>query len=381
MKCENKKQPYYYNCYVMGPTGPTGPQGLPSARVSIGQTTTSEAGEQAQVLNVGTDNNIILDFVLPRGQVGPTGPKGERGDLGPQGAIGPQGPQGIQGPKGEQGPTGPQGNKGEKGDSGDVGPQGIKGEKGEQGIPGPQGPQGIPGPIGPIGPKGDKGNVGPQGLQGERGEIGPQGPQGPQGIQGPKGDKGEPGPTGLQGEQGIPGPTGPKGDKGEQGEIGPRGPIGPKGDSGTSVTLAAYGGLYNNLPTSIPAIEGAWIQVPLPFPMANINIKENSEENVIELEQDGIYEINYFAKVSTNKPTELTLIVRQNEVNIPASVMVKKLNQDEEEMFNGSIIVELKADDKIDMEFSTTDEALMTSFGNGVTARLSIKKIDESNNH
>ena len=278
-------------------------------------------------------------------------------NIGPQGEIGPQGPQGIQGSKGEQG------------------------KQGIQGIPGPIGPQGIPGPVGPTGPKGEKGEIGAMGEKGEPGMVGPQGPQGPQGIQGPKGDKGDPGAPGLQGERGIPGPAGAKGDKGDQGDVGPRGPIGPKGDSGTSVTLAAYGGLYNNLPTSIPAIEGAWIQVPLPFPMTNINIKENGEENVIELEQDGVYEINYFAKVSTNKPTELTLIVRQNGVNIPASVMVKKLNQDEEEMFNGSIIVDLKADDKIDMEFSTTDEALMTTFGNGVTARLSIKKIDESNNH
>jgi glycerophosphoryl diester phosphodiesterase len=103
---------------------------------------------------------VVLDFVLPRGEVGP------------------QGPQGI------QGEVGPQGDKGDKGDKGDTGEQGPQGVQGEVGPVGPQGEQGI---QGVQGEKGDTGDTGPQGPQGDTG------PQGPQGVQGEKGDKGDTG--------------------------------------------------------------------------------------------------------------------------------------------------------------------------------------------
>lgn len=346
MKCNKMGEPRY-NCYIMGPTGPTGPQGLPGTKIIVESTTTVEAGNSAQVFANEKDNEILLNFVIPKGEMGPTGS---------QGAIGPEGKQGI------PGPTGPQGKKGEKGERGETGPEGKQGIQGAEGPQGPQGIQGIPGPqgaIGPIGPKGDKG---------EKGDVGPIGPAGPQGEMGPRG---------LQGEKGEIGPTGPKGDIGPQGEIGPKG---EKGDPGISIaTLQAYGGKYNNYTASIPAVKGGWVQMPLPFTMPSINIKEdNEEENALVPEQDGIYEINFFAKLATNKPTELTVIVRQNQVNIPSSVTTKKLNQDVEEIFSGSIIADLKADDVIDMEYSATDEDVMVEFGSGVTARLTIKKIDES---
>ncbi len=269
MSCEKnlKNLPCCYNCYVIGPTGPTGPagpQGLPSSQIIIGDTITADEDVMAQVYNSGTENDIILNFVIPRGK---------------QGMIGPTGPRGNQGS------------------------------------------------IGPTGPKGDEGPMGP------------------------------------------PGPKGEKGDKGERGDMGP---------AGRNVNLAAYGGKFNNLTTSISAISGAWIQIPLPFTMPSINIKENGIENTIELEQDGIYEIDYFAQLSVDKLTEVTLIIRQNEINIPSSVIIKKAEPNKEISFCGNIIVSLKADDALDMAFSTTDEEVMVDFGNEVTARLTIKKIDEA---
>lgn len=336
MKCNDlrKSNTKVYNCYVVGPTGPTGPKGETgpaSARVNVGLTTTIEAGRNARVYNSGSENDIILNFDIPQGYLGPTGPKGEKGE------------PGIEGPRGEQGIQGPEGPKGERGEPG------IQGSKGERGEPGPQGPQG------------EKGDQGIQGPQGEKGE------QGPMGVPGEKGERGDPGPQGLRGERGEVGPPGPEGQPG------------PKGDPGISIaTLQAYGGKYNNLQTTIPAISGAWIQVPLPSSMPSINIKENGTENTLELEQDGIYEINYFAKLSVDKPTEVTLIIRKNGTNIPSSVLVKKVQANEEVMFNGSIIVKLGVNDVIDMEYSTTDESAMVDFGSGVTARLTIKKIDEA---
>ena len=77
----------------IGATGPTGPAG--PATIAVGLTTTSAPGTDATVTNVGTSENVILEFSIPEGDIGPTG------------ATGATGPQGLQGIQGEIGPTGP----------------------------------------------------------------------------------------------------------------------------------------------------------------------------------------------------------------------------------------------------------------------------------
>lgn len=120
-----------------GPEGPRGPQGIPGERGATGETGApgltgpqGPRGEAAYTFNVGTvvsgdvpsvtnsgsDGNVVLDFVVPRGEVGP------RGERGPQGEIGPVGPQGAEGPMGQTGPEGPQG------PIGATGPEGPKGD-------------------------------------------------------------------------------------------------------------------------------------------------------------------------------------------------------------------------------------------------------------
>lgn len=162
---ENKK---CKKCYIQGPTGPKGDQGLQGERgiqgpstIKIGITETVENKEQAKVENVGTDEDVILNFKIPRGE---------------QGIEGKIGPQGIPGPKGEKG---------------DIGPQGIKGEKGDQG------PATIQiGNVETIEPNEEAEVVNsgtpidvvldfklPRGEQGETGPRGPQGPAGPPGTE------------------------------------------------------------------------------------------------------------------------------------------------------------------------------------------------------
>ena len=138
--------------------------------VSVGTVT---VGDEPSVVNVGTDVDAVLDFVIPQG------PQGEQGPQGATGATGPQGPKGDKGDRGEKGETGPEGKQGA------AGPQGPKGDTGSQG------PKGDTGPEGPQGPRGEKG---------ETGATGPEGPEGPQGEQGPKGDTGA---TGGQGPAGY----------------------------------------------------------------------------------------------------------------------------------------------------------------------------------
>lgn len=66
---------------ITGATGPVGPKG-PSGTMEVGTTTTGEPGTDASVENVGTPENAILNFTIP---------KGDKGDQGIQGEPGPQG--------------------------------------------------------------------------------------------------------------------------------------------------------------------------------------------------------------------------------------------------------------------------------------------------
>jgi hypothetical protein len=116
--------------------------------IRVGSVVSVPYGQQATVINSGSEKNAILDFEIPAGPQGEMGPRGFKGDKGEQGVQGEQGEQGIKGDKGDVGPQGP------AGEQGPVGPQG------EQGIEGPVGPQGIQGPIGPMGPQGEKGDKG-----------------------------------------------------------------------------------------------------------------------------------------------------------------------------------------------------------------------------
>lgn len=91
---------------AQGPQGERGPAGGASS-ITVGTTTTLDAGQQAKVTNSGNDVDAVLDFAIPQGI---QGPQGEQGATGPQG---PKGEQGIQGPQGLMGPQGPQGTIGD----------------------------------------------------------------------------------------------------------------------------------------------------------------------------------------------------------------------------------------------------------------------------
>ena len=75
------------NCtpIIVGPTGPTGPAG--AATITVGTTTTTDPGTDATVTNSGTNENVILNFTIPRGEDGATGPTGPIGLTGPTGAT------------------------------------------------------------------------------------------------------------------------------------------------------------------------------------------------------------------------------------------------------------------------------------------------------
>lgn len=157
-----------------GDTGPQGPQGIPGPQgpqgeagpttIKVGTTETGDYGTEAMVTNVGTNQDVILNFKIPQGEKGDQGPKGDIGPQGLPGEIGISQAITIDGTE-----TIESDEPAEVQDDFDRNIHHLtfyipKGEKGEQGPPGIQGEQGVAGPPG------------------EQGEVGPVGPQGPKGA-------------------------------------------------------------------------------------------------------------------------------------------------------------------------------------------------------
>ena len=80
VKCAKLDGPIYNCLPIPGPTGPAGP-----TTVNVGNTYTINSNENAKVQNSGTNDNVILDFYIPKGSDG----NGEKGDIGPTGPEGP----------------------------------------------------------------------------------------------------------------------------------------------------------------------------------------------------------------------------------------------------------------------------------------------------
>ena len=136
-----------------GEQGPQGLRGLPGAKgdtgdaatIKVGTVSTGSAGSAVSITNSGTASEVILNFVIPKGD---KGDQGQQGEQGLQGIQGPQGKQGIQGAAGTAATikvgtvtTGAAGTAAKVVNSGTTSaavldftiPQGAKGDKGEQG--------------------------------------------------------------------------------------------------------------------------------------------------------------------------------------------------------------------------------------------------------
>lgn len=86
---------------IPGPKGDVGEKGDSGvANITVGTTETVSSMSSAEVINVGTSDNVILNFKIPRGK------DGEKGAPGKDGEKGEQGHQGIPGEKGDKGDIG-----------------------------------------------------------------------------------------------------------------------------------------------------------------------------------------------------------------------------------------------------------------------------------
>ncbi len=156
-----------------GETGPTGADGVSIATVSIGSTTTGNAGTNAAVTNTGSNTAAVLNFTIPKGD---TGSQGSQGSQGIQGVAGSDGNDGSNGSDGAAATiavgsvsTGVAGSSATVTNSGSSSaatfdfaiPKGDTGDQGIQGIQGIQGVQGVAGNDGADGAisDGDKGDI------------------------------------------------------------------------------------------------------------------------------------------------------------------------------------------------------------------------------
>lgn len=315
-----KNNPYINNCCMLpsgiismigptGPTGPTGPAGV-SPQITIATTETMTSEEPAQVVNIGDDHNIVLEFMIPRGS---TGPQGEMGST-PTIAIGDV-------------VTGDAGTMASVIDSG----EGINHiinfviPRGEQGLPGETGPTGPAGTsvtiLGsfasyddlkkdkPIGSPGDSYLVGDNLFVWSANDddwIDVGAIRGPQGVPGPQGIQGETGPMGIQGPQGIQGVPGPQGPQGPQGDMGPQGEIGPTGPTGVPGIVeieSAYIVRFNdNNPNGFEVPYNA--RIPLDrIDIDNTKIAELTNQNTLKFKKAGTYKIDFMVSLKVDATT------------------------------------------------------------------------------
>ena len=357
---ERKK---YKLCYVQGPTGPRGKKGdvgpkgergVPGpASIDVGITETVEPFENAMVENVGTKEDVILKFKIPKGE---------------QGVEGKVGPQGIPGPKGEKG---------------DIGPQGIKGEKGD---PGPSTIQignietvganeealvinvGTPVDVVldfkiPKGEKGEQGDVGPRGLPGEIGRT--------EHIAIDETTTLEPGEDATVMDTfenwvhhlafSIP--------KGERGDRGPQGPAGPPGKE----FVSSYGIRYSMTDTQLTLQQGVDTIIPLPEKGASF-FTEYPDNNSIMIKENGVYLVSYLLCGASNEECSITMSVRANDILQPATSATSEFSAQIINSISGSTIVSLQPNDLLTLNVKTSKTVNM-KFNGSTNAMLSVTKI------
>ena len=199
------------------------------------------------------------------------------------------------------------------------------------------------------------------------GPTGPQGPTGPATITVGQTTTGNPGtnasvtnvgtnenailnftiPAGMTGPTGPQGPTGPIGPQGPQGIQGLTGETGPAGPAGTT-QISAYGSKYDSGGNNITLTENVFSTIPLNSsgPLTGMT---GETTNALTITETGVYKIDYYFQGSPNVKSTLTFEVIQNTNPISSSTIIKEVEANADESFNGSVIVNLTANDKINL--------------------------------
>lgn len=95
--------------------------------------------------------------------------------------------------------------------------------------------------------------------------------------------------------------------------------------------------------------------------------------SVINITQDGDYEINYSITASTNIAGNLGVAVRRNNADIPGTLQTVAASNTDPETFGGSVIIALNSGDTIDLAITPSQNGS----GTVTQAALSVKQLDE----
>lgn len=157
------------------------------------------------------------------------------------------------------------------------------------------------------------------------------------------------------------------------GPTGPAGPPGSKGDTGSAI-LEAYASLYENNGNSYTLTANTPNQVELGSISASKEV-DTSFTNTIKINKQGMYKIDYYFSGQTTNNADISLELRKENQTINGSKITKQVSTAEYVSFNGSIIVSLNINDKIDMAVTSSTNITLTP-GEDTISYLNILKIE-----
>ncbi len=324
-KIEEESKKYKYIC-MKGEKGDRGEQG--PTTIKIGTTELVEATEPAEVLNEGSNRDLVLHFKIPKGM---TGEKGEKGEPGPAtikiGNVVTIDP----GEAAEVVNTGtpsdvvlefriPKGEQGDKGDTGEIGPRGLPGEIGIS-----------------------------EHINVEETETVEPG-EAAQVL-----DTFENNVHNLSFF--IP--------KGEKGDTGARGPAGES-------FVSSYGMLYKTSQDQLMVQQGT--DTIIPMNEQGPALFTSYENNSIKIQESGFYLVSYLLCAGANEECALTMSVMANSLLQPATNATSEFQANVINSISGSTIVSLAPNDVVNLNVRASTNVNL-SFNGSTGAMLSVIKI------
>ena len=355
MKRIEKERCKYKCLYIPGPKGEPGKDG--SSTIRVGDTVTGEEGTKAFVENVGSVENAILKFTIPRGSRGNadtialgdtyTLDSNARAKVVDRGSLNnhifdfyiPQGFDGVDG-KSEGIMV--------------AGTETVS--SGEDAKVVDEFIDGVHNLTFSI-PKGETGAKGDTGAQGETGKS--------EGIK-------------VAGTETIASGSDAKVVDNFVGGVHnltfsiPKGETGPKGDTG-DVMIDSYANLFEASGNTYFLQPNVSNQVELSTIGLNKNV-DTSFTHTVRVKKDGIYKIDYFFAASSSASCDISIEVRKESVSINGSKIMKSVKADELVSFNGSVIASVNNGEKIDLAVTSNQSVNLTP-KEDVVSYLNVLKI------
>lgn len=149
--------------------------------------------------------------------------------------------------------------------------------------------------------------------------------------------------------------------------MGPTGPTGPAGS-----TVSVYGGKYNTTSNALSLQENTPVSVALSSTSPLLNITSATDSLIIN--ETGTYKIDYYLSGTLNSDATLTFSATQNDTSLTSTELMKEFKTNIENSFNGSIILNLTAKDKIALNIEASAATQFTP-SDGNNAYLNIIKL------